>query len=105
MTGIRRNRPPDPSVLLMPRDKGNRRPMMPASSHKEEIMLRILVPAAGLVLGLGFAQPASAQIGIDLVIGAVSAQGGAAALNAAKTTIIKGEAKHWEPGQSTSPTG
>ena len=32
-------------------------------------------------------------------------KGAPAALNAAKTTIIKGEAKHWEPGQSYSPTG
>jgi glyoxylase-like metal-dependent hydrolase (beta-lactamase superfamily II) len=68
-------------------------------------MLRILVPAAGLVLGLGLVQPASAQTGVDLVVQAVAAQGGAAALSAAKTTVIKGEAKHWEPGQSHSPTG
>jgi len=41
----------------------------------------------------------------DLVRQSVAAQGGAAALSSAKTTIIKGEAKHWEPGQSYSPTG
>jgi glyoxylase-like metal-dependent hydrolase (beta-lactamase superfamily II) len=68
-------------------------------------MLRILVPAAGLVLGAVLAQPAAAQSGVDLVKQAVAAQGGAAALSAAKTTVIKGEAKHWEPGQSFSPTG
>ena len=49
--------------------------------------------------------PAAAQSGVDLVKQSVAAQGGAAAINSAKTTIIKGEAKHWEPGQSYSPTG
>ena len=68
-------------------------------------MLRILVPTVALVLGAALAQPASAQSGVDLVIQAVAAQGGAAALSAAKTTVIKGEAKHWEPGQSYSPPG
>src|SRR5262249_16817535 len=47
----------------------------------------------------------AAQSGADLVRASVAAQGGAAALSAAKTTIIKGEAKHWEPGQSYSPVG
>ncbi len=68
-------------------------------------MWRILVPTVALVLGAAAAQPAAAQSGVDLVKQAVAAQGGAAALGAAKTTIIKGEAKHWEPGQSYSPTG
>jgi glyoxylase-like metal-dependent hydrolase (beta-lactamase superfamily II) len=68
-------------------------------------MLRILVPTAALVLGAALAQPAAAQSGVDLVKQAVAAQGGAAAIGAPKTTIIKGEAKHWEPGQSYSPTG
>jgi len=68
-------------------------------------MLRILVPAAALTLAAALAQPASAQSGVDLVKQAVEAQGGAAAIGAAKTTVIKGEAKHWEPGQSYSPTG
>jgi glyoxylase-like metal-dependent hydrolase (beta-lactamase superfamily II) len=68
-------------------------------------MWRILVPTAALVFGTALAQPAAAQSGTDLVRQSVAAQGGAAALNAAKTTIIKGEAKHWEPGQSYSPTG
>jgi len=68
-------------------------------------MLRILVPTAALVLGAALAQPAAAQSGVELVKQAVAAQGGAAAIGAPKTTIIKGEAKHWEPGQSYSPTG
>ncbi len=68
-------------------------------------MLRILVPTIALALGAALAQPAAAQSGADLVRQAVAAQGGAAALGAAKTTIIRGEAKHWEPGQSYSPTG
>jgi len=41
----------------------------------------------------------------DLVKQAVEAQGGADALRAFKTAIIKGEAKHWEPGQSYAPGG
>jgi glyoxylase-like metal-dependent hydrolase (beta-lactamase superfamily II) len=68
-------------------------------------MKRILVPTVALVFGAALASPAAAQSGVDLVRQAVAAQGGAAALGAAKTTIIKGEAKHWEPGQSYSPTG
>src|SRR5215475_2405389 len=68
-------------------------------------MLRILAPTVALVLGAALAQPAAAQSGADLVRQSVAAQGGAAALGSAKTNIIKGEAKHWEPGQSYSPTG
>ena len=68
-------------------------------------MLRILVATVALVFGAALAQPATAQSGVDLARQSVAAQGGAAALSAAKTTIIKGEAKHWEPGQSYSPTG
>ena len=68
-------------------------------------MWRILVPTAALALGAALVQPAAAQSGIDLIKQAVEAQGGAAKVGAAKTTIIKGEAKHWEPGQSYSPTG
>ncbi|MCC6778766.1 MAG: hypothetical protein IT537_19430 [Hyphomicrobiales bacterium] len=69
-------------------------------------MSRIL--AATLMVGVALTLPissASAQSGVDLVRQAVAAQGGAAALNAARTTIIKGEAKHWEPGQSYTPAG
>jgi len=68
-------------------------------------MVRILVPTVALLLGAALAQPAAAQSGADLVRQSVAAQGGAAALGSAKTTIIKGEAKHWEPGQSYSPIG
>jgi hypothetical protein len=68
-------------------------------------MWRILVPTVAFVFGAALAQPAAAQSGADLVRQSVAAQGGAPALSSAKTTIIKGEAKHWEPGQSYSPTG
>ena len=68
-------------------------------------MWRIFVPAVALALAATQSQPAAAQSGVDLVKQAVAAQGGAAALSAAKTTIIKGEAKHWEPGQAYSSTG
>jgi glyoxylase-like metal-dependent hydrolase (beta-lactamase superfamily II) len=68
-------------------------------------MLRILAPAVALAFGAALAPPAAAQSGVELARQAVAAQGGAAAVSAAKTTIIKGEAKHWEPGQSYSPTG
>ena len=67
--------------------------------------MRILVAAVALVFGAALAQTATAQSGADLARQSVAAQGGAAALSSAKTTIIKGEAKHWEPGQSYSPTG
>ena len=68
-------------------------------------MLRIVVPTVALMFGAALALPAAAQSGVDLVKASVEAQGGVAALNAAKTTIIKGEAKHWEPGQSYSAAG
>ena len=71
---------------------------------REEIMLRILVPGLAL-FGAMLAQPAAAQSGVDLVKAAVDAQGGAAALGATKTTVLKGEATHWEPGQSYAATG
>ena len=67
--------------------------------------MRILVATVALVFGVALAQTATAQSGADLARQSVAAQGGAAALSSAKTTIIKGEAKHWEPGQSYSPTG
>src|SRR5262249_23174942 len=75
------------------------------SHNREEYMWRIFVPAVALVFGATQMQPAAAQSGVDLVKQAVAAQGGAAALGAAKATVIQGEAKHWEPGQSYSPTG
>src|SRR5215475_1560930 len=58
-----------------------------------------LTISAVLVLA-AHAAPAVAQNPGDLVSQAVAAQGGADALRALKTAIIKGEAKHWEPGQS-----
>ncbi len=58
---------------------------------------------AALLLAVVPVQPATAQSGIDLVKQAVAAQGGADALRAIKTLVIKGEAKHWEPGQSPRP--
>ena len=36
----------------------------------------------------------------DLVKAAVTAEGGAEALKSLKGLAVKGEAKHWEPGQS-----
>src|SRR5262249_17260661 len=75
-----------------------------ASAHDGgTTMMRILVPTVALVLGT--ALPAWAQSGADLVRQAVDAQGGAAALTAPKTTVIKGEAKPGEPGQSYAPAG
>jgi glyoxylase-like metal-dependent hydrolase (beta-lactamase superfamily II) len=68
-------------------------------------MLRSLMPSLALLFGAALVQSAAAQSGVDLVKAGVDAQGGAAALGAVKTTVLKGEAKHWEPGQSYSPTG
>src|SRR5215831_15793139 len=93
-------------VSLAPTGQGRPQPNDVRNTHnREEIMLRILASTVALVLGAALAQPAAAQSGADLVRASVAAQGGATALSAAKTTIIKGEAKHWEPGQSYSPTG
>src|SRR5262249_27829431 len=61
--------------------------------------------SAALVLGLAQAPTASAQSPNDLVSQAVAAQGGAEVLRGLKTAIIKGEAKHWEPGQSAKVGG
>ncbi len=49
--------------------------------------------------------PALAQSPSELVSQAVAAQGGADALRAFKTVVIKGDAKHWEPGQSFKAGG
>src|SRR5262249_35299127 len=46
-----------------------------------------------------------AQSPNDLVSQSVAAQGGAEKLRAVKSTVIKGEAKHWEPGQSFKAGG
>lgn len=68
-------------------------------------MLRFVLAAAALVLGASFALPAFAQSGADLVKQGLEAQGGADALRALKTIAIKGDAKHWEPGQSYGAAG
>jgi glyoxylase-like metal-dependent hydrolase (beta-lactamase superfamily II) len=61
---------------------------------------------AALLMAASHAQPASAQSGpLDLIKAGVAAQGGAEALRAIKTLIQKGDAKHWEPGQSYSVNG
>ena len=58
------------------------------------------------LMALGLSQPASAQSSpLDLVKQAVEAEGGADALRAIKTLVGKGDAKHWEPGQSNSVNG
>jgi hypothetical protein len=65
-----------------------------------------LTISGALLMALGHGQPASAQSGpLDLVKQAVEAQGGADALRAIKTLVGKGDAKHWEPGQSNSVNG
>ncbi len=61
--------------------------------------------SAALLLGASQFQPAVAQSPNDLVKQAVDAQGGADALRALKGAVIKGEAKHWEPGQSYAAGG
>lgn len=69
-------------------------------------MKHALMISTALLLALGHGQPASAQSGpLDLVKQAVEAQGGVDALHALKTLVGKGEAKHWEPGQSNSVNG
>jgi len=59
---------------------------------------------AGVVAVLSGA-PALAQNPSELVSQAVAAQGGADALRAFKAAVIKGDAKHWEPGQSFKAGG
>ena len=68
-------------------------------------MKYILMISAAVLMAVGQGQPASAQSPTDLVKQAVEAQGGADALRAIKTIILKGDAKHWEPGQSHSVNG
>src|ERR1700722_6497783 len=65
-----------------------------------------LMISAGLLMAIGHTLPASAQTNpTDLVKLGGEAQGGADALRAIKTLVQKGDAKHWEPGQSHSVTG
>ncbi len=63
-----------------------------------------MLPAALLAAG-SFVQPASAQSPADLVKQSVEALGGADALRAIKTLVMKVDVKHWEPGQSNSVNG
>src|SRR6516225_7534711 len=66
-----------------------------------------LMISAALLMTFGQGQrPALAQSGpLDLVKQGVEAQGGANALRAINTIILKADAKHWEPGQSNSVNG
>jgi glyoxylase-like metal-dependent hydrolase (beta-lactamase superfamily II) len=61
--------------------------------------------SAALLFGASQLQPAVAQGPNDLVKQAIDAQGGADALRALKGVVIKGDAKHWEPGQAYAPGG
>jgi glyoxylase-like metal-dependent hydrolase (beta-lactamase superfamily II) len=69
-------------------------------------MRHLLGVSAALLASTALVQFATAQAGpVDLVKAAVTAQGGADALKALKSIAIKGEAKHWEPGQSYKADG
>ena len=69
-------------------------------------MRYLLGASAALLASTTLVQFAAAQEGpADLVKAAVSAEGGADALKALKGISIKGEAKHWEPGQSYKAGG
>src|SRR6516225_10306640 len=72
----------------------------------ENRMKYSLMISAALLLAIGHTQTASAQTNpTDLIKLGVEAQGGADALRAIKTLVQKGDAKHWEPGQSNSVNG
>jgi len=64
--------------------------------------MKYALAISALLLG---ASQALAQSPSELVNQAVAAQGGADALRAIKATVVKGEAKHWEPGQSFKAGG
>ena len=68
-------------------------------------MKNVVTLAAVFLAAAAVAQPASAQSPAELVGQAVAAQGGADALRSLTTLVIKGEAKHWEPGQSVRAGG
>src|SRR5262245_14619901 len=68
--------------------------------------MKHVVPfAAAFVLAAMMIEPAPAQSPTELVQQAVAAQGGADKLRGLKTITVKGEAKHWEPGQSVRAGG
>jgi len=64
-----------------------------------------LLFSTALLMAFSQLQPAFAQSPAELVKQAVDALGGADAIRAIKTNISKGDAKHWEPGQSHSVNG
>jgi hypothetical protein len=69
-------------------------------------MKYLLGVAAALLASTALVQFAAAQEGpAELIKAAVAAEGGADALKALKGISIKGEAKHWEPGQSYKADG
>jgi hypothetical protein len=75
-------------------------------NHGRTYMKYLFGITAVLLASTAPIQFASAQeTPIDLVKSAVAAEGGADALKALKSISIKGEAKHWEPGQSYSAGG
>ena len=69
-------------------------------------MKHLLGISAALLATTALVQFASAKEGpADLVKAAIAAEGGADALKALSGLSIKGEAKHWEPGQSEKAAG
>ena len=69
-------------------------------------MKHLLGISAALLATTALVQFASAKEGpADLVKAAIAAEGGADALKALSGLSIKGEAKHWEPGQSLKAGG
>jgi hypothetical protein len=72
----------------------------------ETKMKHLLGMSAALLATTALVQFASAKEGpADLVKAAIAAEGGADALRALIGLSIKGEAKHWEPGQSLKAGG
>src|SRR3954454_2086276 len=71
----------------------------------EDCMKHTLLFSTALLMALGQWQPASAQAPIDLVKQGIEAQGGANAVRAIKSLVLKGTYKSWEPGQGYSING
>ena len=76
-------------------------------SRREDLQMKYAIAmSATLLFGVSqIGSMAHAQSPEELVKQAMVAQGGADALRAFKTAVIKGEAKHWEPGQSYAAGG
>jgi hypothetical protein len=69
-------------------------------------MRHLLGVSAALLASTALVQFAATQEGpAELIKAAVAAEGGADALKALKGLSIRGEAKHWEPGQSYKADG